>query len=92
VLLSVSQIAKAYAGEVILAGVTFRVDAREKVALGGRNGTGKTTLLRILTGQIEPDSGSVHLTRGAKVGYLRQEAPVTKGRTVMEEAQEALKA
>ncbi|HWD39733.1 MAG TPA: ABC-F family ATP-binding cassette domain-containing protein, partial [Fimbriimonas sp.] len=91
-LLNVSNVAKAYAGDVILAGVTFRLEQREKVALVGRNGAGKTTLLRILTGQIEPDSGVVVLTKGAKVGYLRQEAPVSTGRTVIEEAQEAVQA
>ena len=64
---------------------------REKVALVGRNGTGKTTLLKILTGQIEPDSGNVQFAKGAKIGYLRQEAPVTMGRTVLEEAEEAVK-
>ena len=91
-LLNVSQVAKAYGNDVILAGVTFRLDLKEKVALVGRNGAGKTTLLRILTHQIEPDSGAVYLAKGAKVGYLRQEAPVAKGRSVLEEAQEALKA
>jgi ATP-binding cassette subfamily F protein 3 len=91
VLLSVSNVTKAFGVDQILTGVSFRLEAREKVALVGRNGTGKTTLLKILTGQNEPDTGSVQLTKGAKVGYLRQEAPVTAGRTVIEEAEEALK-
>jgi ATP-binding cassette subfamily F protein 3 len=67
--------------------VSFRVDAREKVALVGRNGTGKTTLLRIITGQYAPDTGTVHVSPGAKIGYLRQEGAVDAGRTVLEEAQ-----
>ena len=91
-LLSVSNVAKAYGVDQILTGVNFRLGAREKVALVGRNGTGKTTLLKILTGQLEPDSGSINFAKGAKVGYLRQEAPVTFGRTVLEEAEEAVKA
>ncbi len=90
-LLSVSNVAKSYGVDQILSGVTFRLDMREKVALVGRNGTGKTTLLKILTGQIEPDSGNVQFAKGAKIGYLRQEAPVTLGRTVLEEAEEAVK-
>jgi ATP-binding cassette subfamily F protein 3 len=92
VLLSVSNVAKTYGVDHILTGVTFRLDAREKVALVGRNGAGKTTLLKIMTGQVEPDSGSVQLSRGAKIGYLRQEVPVDTGRTVIEEAEEAVKA
>lgn len=90
-ILSVSNVQKSFGVDEILRGVTFRIDHREKVALVGRNGTGKTTLLRILTGQYEPDSGTATLQRGAKVGYLRQEAPVTAGATVLEEAQEARK-
>lgn len=73
----------------MLDGATFRLDRREKVALVGRNGTGKTTLLKIVTGLMESDAGSVNLARGAKVGYLRQDLPVQLGRTVLEEAQSA---
>ncbi len=91
-LLTVSNVAKAFGVDQILTGVTFKVGAGEKVALVGRNGTGKTTLLRIITQQYGPDKGSVNLARGAKVGYLRQEAPVTLGRTVLEEAQTAMEA
>ncbi len=89
-LLSISNLTKAYGPDEILTGVTMRVAAREKVALVGRNGTGKTTLLKIITGQLEPDNGSVVLARGAKVGYLRQEAPVSLGLSVLEEAQQAV--
>ena len=85
-LLNVSNVAKAFGPDHILTGVTLRVDAQEKVALVGRNGTGKTTLLKILTGQYPPDSGSVHVARGARIGYLRQEAPVDEG-TVLQAAQ-----
>lgn len=89
-LLNVSGVSKAFGPDIVLEGVSFRLNSREKVALVGRNGTGKTTLLRIITGQYEPDSGSVHVASGAKIGYLRQEAPVSLGRTVIEEAQEAV--
>jgi ATP-binding cassette subfamily F protein 3 len=91
VLLSISNVVKSYGVDHILTGVTFRLDAREKVALVGRNGAGKTTLLKIMTGQTEPDGGGVQLARGAKVGYLRQEVPVDVGRTVLEEAEEAIR-
>jgi len=90
VLLSVSNVGKSFGVDVVLEHVTFRLDAREKVGLVGRNGTGKTTLLRMLTGQYEPDGGSIHIVRGAKIGYLRQENAVSVGRSVLEEAQSAL--
>ncbi|MER3495482.1 MAG: ABC transporter ATP-binding protein, partial [Armatimonadota bacterium] len=63
------------------------MDRGEKVALVGRNGTGKSTLLRIISGQYPPDEGSVNVARGVKVGYLKQEAPVNLGRTLLEEAE-----
>jgi ATP-binding cassette, subfamily F, member 3 len=90
VLLSVSNVAKSFGVDQILTGVSFQIAAREKVALVGRNGTGKTTLLRIITQQQEADSGFVNLARGAKIGYLRQEAPVGLGRSVLEEAQASM--
>src|SRR5687767_12604510 len=86
VLLNVSNVHKSYGVDQILRGLNLRLDLREKVALVGRNGTGKTTFLKILTGQLEPDQGSVHITRGATVGYLRQEVAETT-RTVLEEAE-----
>ena len=88
-LLLVNEVSKAFGIDVVLEKAGFRVEARQKVALVGRNGTGKTTLLRIITGQYEPDSGTVQLARGAKVGYLRQEHSVGEGRTVLEEAESA---
>jgi len=89
VILSVSNITKAFGAEEILRGASLRVENGEKVALVGRNGTGKTTLLRIIAGQMQADSGSYHLAKGAKIGYLRQEAPVDLNRTVLGEAEEA---
>ncbi len=89
-LLSVNHVAKLFGVDEVLSDVTFRVDAREKVALVGRNGVGKTTLLKIITGRMEPDRGGVQVARGAKIGYLRQEAPITFGRSVIEEAEAAV--
>ncbi|MFZ4506887.1 MAG: ABC-F family ATP-binding cassette domain-containing protein [Fimbriimonas sp.] len=86
-ILAVHNVRKEFGTDIVLDGVTFRLENREKVALVGRNGTGKTTLLKILTGQLKPDGGTVTFARGAKLGYLRQEAPVNLGRTVIEEAE-----
>lgn len=88
-LLSVANVHKGFGTDVVLDGVTFRLERREKAVLVGRNGTGKTTLLRILNREEEPDAGSVHVPRGVKIGYLKQEAPVDSSRTVLEEAEEA---
>jgi len=89
VILNVVDLKKAFGVDEILRGITFRVDRREKVAIVGRNGTGKTTLLKILTGEQEQDTGSVQFARGVKVAYLRQESQVDASRSVIEEAEEA---
>ncbi|MBS1723897.1 MAG: ATP-binding cassette domain-containing protein [Armatimonadetes bacterium] len=86
-LLGVHGVSKSFGVDIILEDVSFRIDARQKVALVGRNGTGKTTLLRIITGEYEPDTGSVQLARGARIGYLRQEDAISGDRTVLQEAQ-----
>lgn len=88
-LLSVSGVGISFAADEVLHDVTFRLDRREKVALVGRNGCGKTTLLRILLGEYEPDKGSVTLARGARIGYLRQESQVERGLSVLEAAEQA---
>lgn len=88
-LLNVSGVRKAFGPDIVLDGIDFRIDRREKVALVGRNGVGKTTLLRILTGQMEPDTGSVTLARGAKIDYLSQEHAFGEGETVLDQAESA---
>ncbi|RYG38894.1 ABC transporter ATP-binding protein [bacterium] len=89
-ILTVGSVSKSFGTDVILENVSFRIDRGEKVALVGRNGTGKTTLLRIITGSYEPDGGTVQVARGARIGYLRQDMPVSAGRTVREEAQQGV--
>lgn len=90
-ILSVNGVCKSYGTETVLDGVDLRVVAGEKVALVGRNGTGKTTLLRIISGIEEADSGRIQLAHGAKMGYLRQDSPISSEGTVLEIAEEGRK-
>ncbi len=69
----------------ILSGATLAVEAGEKIGLVGRNGVGKTTLLNILSGNLEPDGGSVDRMSGAKVGMTSQSLYVGGERSVEEE-------
>jgi ABC transport system ATP-binding/permease protein len=82
-LVSLENVAKAYATTVVLDGVSLGVGAGERIGVVGRNGGGKTTLLRLLTGLEEPDGGRVSMTGGLRIGYVdqRTEAP---GPTVRE--------
>ncbi|BCU79731.1 ABC-F family ATP-binding cassette domain-containing protein [Luteolibacter sp. LG18] len=72
-LLSANELRLSYGYQTLLDGVTLAVSAGEKVGLVGRNGCGKTSLLKILTGAQQADSGDLSLRRDIRVGYLPQE-------------------
>ena len=72
-LLSANELRLSYGYQTLLDGVTLAVSAGEKVGLVGRNGCGKTSLLKILTGSQQADSGEISLRRALRVGYLPQE-------------------
>ncbi len=77
---------KAYDGKRLFAGLNVRVDAGERFGITGPNGTGKTTLLRILLGKIKPDDGQVEILRGSTIGYHAQQVePLTATHNVVEE-------
>ncbi len=62
-------------GRPILEGATVAIPTGHKVGMVGRNGTGKTTLLRLIIGELAPDDGSISIPRHAKIGHVAQEAP-----------------
>lgn len=83
-LLTANELTIAFGHQPLLDGVTFAVAPGEKVGLVGRNGCGKTTLLKILTGEIQADSGDIFRRRGLRVGYLPQEFELEDGKTARE--------
>ncbi|MEZ5856542.1 MAG: ABC-F family ATP-binding cassette domain-containing protein [Hyphomicrobiaceae bacterium] len=62
-------------GKPILEGATAAIPTGHKVGLVGRNGAGKSTLLRLVTGELSADDGAINMARGARLGYVAQEAP-----------------
>ena len=89
-LVTTQDITKAYADNVVLDRACLQIHAGEKVGFVGANGTGKTTLLRILMDEIPPDSGRVSRAKSASLAYLPQEAQVQPGRALREEAEDAV--
>jgi ATP-binding cassette, subfamily F, member 3 len=85
-LLLAADLAKSYGSVQVLTNVSLALEPGEKVALIGRNGVGKTTLLRILAGLEVPDLGRRTLSGGATVGYLPQDPAVDESRTLWDEA------
>jgi ATP-binding cassette subfamily F protein 3 len=84
-MLQVSNLSKAYGGQRVFEEVSFLVSPGERVGLVGRNGHGKTTLLRLLAGEEHPDTGEIVFQRGVRLGYLTQELAFSQP-TILEEA------
>ncbi len=74
-MLNFSNITVRLGGTVILDGATAALPPGARVGMIGRNGAGKSTLMKAIAGLLEPDDGSVDMPRGARLGYIAQEAP-----------------
>ena len=74
-MLNLTDITVRLGGRSILDGATSRLPPRGRIGLIGRNGAGKSTLVRVIAGMLEADTGSVDMPRGARIGYIAQEAP-----------------
>src|SRR6185369_16411500 len=83
-LLSANGLLMAFGHQRLLDGVTLAVAAGEKVGLVGRNGSGKTSLLKLLAGTAAPDDGEITRRRGLRIGYLPQEFELNDTKTVRE--------
>lgn len=71
-LMTVENVSKAFGEKVVLNGITFGVETGDKIGIIGINGTGKSTLLKILAGEESADEGHITKMRGLKIGYLPQ--------------------
>ena len=83
---------KAHGDKVVLDNVTLSFLHGAKIGVVGPNGTGKSTLLKIMAGLEHPNNGDAVLDPGATVGMLQQEPPLTEGTTVLENVEEAVQA
>lgn len=88
-MISFDNISKSYGQRVLFENVTFNINRGEKVGLVGRNGHGKTTLMRLITGDEEAESGKISIPKNYKIGFLRQIINFNKS-TVIEEVMTGL--
>ncbi len=88
-MIRIDNLNKSYGGQVLFRDLSFKVNAKEKIGLVGRNGHGKTTLLRIITGEEDYDSGTVEIPRNYRLGYVSQKLVFSQP-TVLQEAMQAL--
>ena len=83
-LLSLDAITLSYGLPPLLEEVSFAIDRGERICLIGRNGTGKSTLLRIIAGEAQADGGQVRMAQGVRIAKLAQEIPRGEEATVFE--------
>jgi ATP-binding cassette subfamily F protein 3 len=84
-MLNVNNISKSYDTRYLFSDISFPISVKDRIAVIGQNGTGKTTLFEIISGNISPDSGSVSVRRGTSIGYLRQDIKTTSRHRLLDE-------
>ena len=85
IVLSAVNVSKAFVTRQVLENVNLTLQGGQRMGLIGVNGTGKTTLFRLITGELEPDSGSISILKGLTVGMLSQQADIVGELTVRQE-------
>lgn len=88
-MLNIHNLSVSFGGTYLFEEVTFRLGAGDRVGLVGKNGAGKSTMLKMLAGDFKPDSGTIATEKEVRIGFLRQDIDFVKGRTVLDEAYQA---
>jgi ATP-binding cassette, subfamily F, member 3 len=89
-LISVSNLSVQFGHKVLFKNASFIINLKDRIGFVGSNGTGKSTLLKILNGEIEPDSGSVSKSKHTTVDYLPQEGLYFTGKTLYDEIYDSI--
>ncbi|MDA0178392.1 ABC-F family ATP-binding cassette domain-containing protein [Mesoflavibacter profundi] len=88
-MLNIHNLSISFQGEYLFEEITFKLNGGDRVGLIGKNGAGKSTMLKILSKEMEPDSGQIAADKDLKIGFLKQDIDFVFGRTVLEESYQA---
>ena len=88
-MLNIHNLSVSFQGEDLFKEITFRLGAGDRAGLIGKNGAGKSTMLKIISGDQEYDTGQIALAKDVQIGFLRQDIDFIPGRTVLEESYQA---
>jgi ATPase subunit of ABC transporter with duplicated ATPase domains len=84
-MIALSEVSKQYGKQLLFVEASFQLNPGEKVGLVGPNGSGKTTIFRLITGEESPDEGTITVPKKLAIGYFRQDVEELSGRSVIDE-------
>ena len=84
-LIDLQNVTKSYSGDPVFRNISWQINSGRKIGLIGANGCGKTTLFRLIAGELSPDGGQLFRARGLKIGLLRQEIGLRGELTLLDE-------
>lgn len=90
-MLNIHNLSISFQGEYLFEDITFKLSPGDSIGLIGKNGAGKSTMLKILSKEMEPDTGQIAADKNLSIGFLKQDIDFVLGRTVLEESYEAFK-
>ncbi|MFD0835266.1 ABC-F family ATP-binding cassette domain-containing protein [Mariniflexile aquimaris] len=88
-MMNIHNLSISFQGEYLFEDITFKLGNGDRIGLIGKNGAGKSTMLKILSREMEPDTGQIATDKELKIGFLKQDIDFVLGRTVLDEAYEA---
>jgi ATP-binding cassette subfamily F protein 3 len=91
-MLHIHNLSISFGGEYLFKEISFKLSAGNRVGLIGKNGAGKSTMLKIISGEMPLDQGQIAKDKEINIGFLKQDIDFEEGRTVLEEAYEAFEA
>lgn len=91
-MLHIHSLSISFGGEYLFKDISFKLSAGNRVGLIGKNGAGKSTMLKIISGEMPLDTGQIAKDKEIQIGFLKQDIDFEEGRTVLEEAYQAFEA
>lgn len=88
-MLNIHNLSISFQGEFLFEDITFKLGNGDRIGLIGKNGAGKSTMLKILSKELEPDTGQIASDKELKIGFLKQDIDFVLGRTVLDESYQA---
>lgn len=88
-MIHINNLSVSFSGEYLFKDISFKLSAGDRIGLVGKNGAGKSTMLKIISGEMQKDTGEIAKEKGIRIGFLKQDIDFEEGRTVIEEAHQA---